>query len=193
MKPFDDRLTKAVVGIAGVGGLGSTVAVALARTGIGRLILVDFDRIEESNLNRQHYFVDQIGLPKAPAMAENLQRINPRVQVDAHVQRLDPEGICDLFADAQVIVECFDKADQKQMIVETVLSRMSQPIVSGSGLAGYGESNRIRTERLNSRWIMVGDRENDVNLGLPLTAGRVWIAAAHQANAIVSLLVDEVL
>ncbi|MFC1761947.1 ThiF family adenylyltransferase, partial [Planctomycetota bacterium] len=126
-------------------------------------------------------------------MAVNLRRINPTVQVDAHVLRLDPDGICELFAETHVVAECFDKADQKQMIVETVLSRMTQPIVSGSGLAGYGDSNTIRTERLNPRWVMVGDRENDVNLGLPLTAGRVWIAAAHQANAIVSLLVDEVL
>jgi sulfur carrier protein ThiS adenylyltransferase len=193
MEPFDGRLAQAVVGIAGVGGLGSTVAAALARTGIGRLILVDFDRVEESNLNRQHYLVDQIGQPKATAMAENLRRINPAVRVDAHVCRLDSGSICELFAETQVVAECFDRADQKRMIVETVLGRMTQPVVSASGLAGYGDSNRIGTERLNPRWIMVGDRESDVNTGLPLTAGRVWIAAAHQANAIVALLVDEIL
>lgn len=193
MEPFDERLTQAVVGIAGVGGLGSTVAAALARTGIGRLILVDFDKVEESNLNRQHYFIEQVGQPKARAMAENLRCINPAIQVDAFVQRLDSNGICERFAGTHVVAECFDRADQKRMIVETVLARMTQPIVSASGLAGYGASNRIGSERLNSRWIMVGDRESDVNQGLPLTAGRVWIAAAHQANAIVALLVDEVL
>jgi sulfur carrier protein ThiS adenylyltransferase len=193
LHPFDERLKGAVVGIAGVGGLGSTVAAALARTGIGRLILVDFDTVEESNLNRQQYFMDQIGQPKAAAMAENLRRINPAVQVDAHTCRLDADGVCERFAPTHVVAECFDRADQKRMLVETVLGRMSQPVVTGSGLAGYGQSNRIRTEILNPRWVMVGDRESDVSLGLPLTAGRVWIAAAHQANAIVTLLVDEVL
>ncbi len=193
MEPFDTRLKQAVVAIAGVGGLGSTVAAALARASVGRLILVDFDRVEPSNLNRQHYTRDQIGQPKALAMQTNLQRINPEVQVDAVVEKLVPDRIVELFGEAQVVAECFDRADQKQMLVETVLTRMSPPIVAASGLAGYGQSNTIQTKRLSPRLMLVGDGTNDVDSGLPLCAGRVWIAAAHQANAIIELLIDEIL
>ncbi len=194
MEPFDQRLKRAVVGIAGVGGLGSTVATALARTGIGCLILADFDNVEESNLNRQHYFIDQIGQPKVRAMAENLRRINPRVEVRTHQCCLDPAGIKALFAKAQVVAECFDKADQKQMLVETILAELPQvTVVAASGLAGYGKSNAIRTRRISQRLVIVGDHTSAVGKGLPLTAGRVWIAAAHQANAIVELLVEEIL
>lgn len=193
MEPFDTRLKQAVVAIAGVGGLGSMVAAALARTSVGRLILVDFDRVEPSNLNRQHYTQDQIGQPKALAMQVNLQRINPEVQVEAVVEKLVPDRIVELFAGAQVVAECFDRADQKQMLVETVLTRMTPPVVAASGLAGYGQSNAIQTHRLSQRLILVGDEINDVDSGLPVCAGRVWIAAAHQANAIIELLVDEIL
>ncbi len=193
MEPFDARLKNAVVAIAGVGGLGSTVAAALARTSVGKLILVDFDIVDPSNLNRQHYTQDQIGRPKPSAMKANLHRINPEVQVEAVSEQLVPDRIVELFSEAHVIAECFDRADQKQMITETVLSRMTQPVVAVSGLAGYGHSNEIQTRRLSQRLVLVGDGTNDVNRGLPLTAGRVWIAAAHQANAIVELLVDEIL
>ena len=182
-----------MVAIAGLGGLGSMVAVALVRTGVGRLIIADFDGVEEANLNRQHYFLDQVGKSKVEATIENLRRIDPEVVIESHLRRLDRQSIPLVFAEAHVIAECFDKADQKQMIVETVLSQMRQPIVSVSGLAGCGDSNAIRTRRVSKRFVLVGDCASDVEAGLPLTAGRVWIAAAHQANAIVELLVDEIL
>jgi sulfur carrier protein ThiS adenylyltransferase len=191
MKPFDARLRKAVVGIAGLGGLGSTVA--LVRTGVGRLLIADFDRVEQGNLNRQHYFFDQVGRPKVEALMENLRRIDAEVVMEPYDRRLDSQTIPEVFAEAHVIAECFDKADQKQMIVETVLSKMRQTIVSVSGLAGYGDSNAIHTQRISRRLILIGDGRTGVESGLPLTAGRVWIAAAHQANAIVELLLDEVL
>jgi sulfur carrier protein ThiS adenylyltransferase len=193
MKPFDARLRRAVVGIAGLGGLGSMVAVALVRTGVGRLLIADFDRVEQGNLNRQHYFFDQVGRPKVEALMENLRRIDAEVVIEPHDRRLDSQTIPEVFAEAHVIAECFDRADQKQMIVETVLSKMRQPIVSVSGLAGYGDSNAISTRRISQRLILIGDGRRGVESGLPLTAGRVWIAAAHQANAIVELLLDEVL
>jgi sulfur carrier protein ThiS adenylyltransferase len=193
MRPFDQRLSHAVVGIAGLGGLGSTVAVALARTGVGRLVIADFDRVDEGNLNRQHYFVDQVGQSKVEALTLNLARIDPGIRIDSRIARLQAQDIPEVFGDTHVVAECFDKADQKQMIVETVLSRMRQPIVSVSGLAGYGQSNAIRTRRISKRLILVGDDTSDAGLGLPLTAGRVWIAAAHQANAIVELLLNEIL
>ena len=193
MKPFDTRLRDAVVGIAGLGELGSTVAAALARTGVGRLIVADFDKVEEGNLNRQHYFLDQVGRLKVEALIENLRRIDPEVRVEPHAQRLDRQTLPGVFGAAHVIAECFDRADQKQMIVETVLSQMRQPIVAVSGLAGFGDSNAIRTRRISERLIVIGDGRSSIESGLPLCAGRVWIAAAHQANAIIEVLLNEVL
>lgn len=166
------------------------VAAALARTCVGHLILCDFDQVEETNLNRQNYFLDQVGMNKVDASVLNLQRINPDITLEPCHGKLTSKDIPKVFKDAHVIAECFDKADQKQMIVETVLSDMTVPIVTGSGLAGYGQSNLIRTQVMSDRLTMVGDQTHDVNLGLPLTAGRVWIAAAHQANAIVEYLIN---
>jgi sulfur carrier protein ThiS adenylyltransferase len=186
-----EKLSKAVVGIAGLGGLGSNVAVALARTNIGKLIIADFDKVDQSNLNRQQYFTDQIGMSKVEALTVNLKRINPDVEIQGHRVRLNSENVAELFADCDVIAECFDKADAKQMIVETVLRKMPKVfIAAASGLAGYGRSNQIKTRRVNSRLVMVGDFESGIDKINILTAGRVAIAANHQANAIVEYLVD---
>ncbi len=190
---MDEKLSVAVVGVAGLGGLGSTVAVALARAGVGRLIIADFDKVEESNLNRQQYFVDQLGRSKVEAMIENLRRINPKVKVEGHQKKLAADDIVEIFSDVDVIAECFDRAEAKQMIVEAVLSKMEdKPVVSVSGLAGYGDSNSIRTRRISERFILVGDNENGIDSGLPLCSARVGIAACHQANAIIELIVDGV-
>jgi len=190
MKPFNEKLTRAVVGIAGLGGLGSMVATALARTCVGHLILCDFDQVEETNLNRQNYFLDQVGMNKVEASLVNLRRINPHITLEAHHGKLSPKDVPKVFKDAHVIAECFDKVDQKQWMAETVLSELTVPLVTGSGLAGIGRSNLIKTQVMSKRLIMVGDQVSDINLGLPLTAGRVWIVAAHQANAIVELLLE---
>ena len=191
---YKERLKKAVVGIAGLGGLGSTVAHALARTNIGRLIIADFDVIEQDNLNRQQYFTDQLSRAKVDATLENLKRINPDIKIQPYKIKLTPENIPEIFADANVIVECFDRADQKQMIVETVLNKMQNTVViAASGLAGFGNSNTILTKRLSKRLILVGDNQSDVELVGQLTAGRVWIAAAHQANAVVEVLINEII
>ncbi len=191
MGVFDDKLKRAVVGIAGLGGLGSNVAVALARTGIGRLIIADFDKVEPSNLNRQHYFVDQIGRSKVECTKENLRRIAPDLQIEGHEVKLTAANVPQIFAEAHIVAECFDKADQKRMIVETVLARMKQVVVSASGLAGYGHSNAIQTRRVSERFVLVGDGSSGTDSCPILTAGRVGITAGHQANAIVELIADE--
>jgi sulfur carrier protein ThiS adenylyltransferase len=189
--PIFYELHSAVVGIAGLGGLGSNVAEALVRMKVGKLILVDFDRVEEGNLNRQKYFYDQIGQWKVDATIENLRRIWPQAQLEGHKVRLTPQTVQSLFASADVIAECFDRADQKQMIVETVLSKMpDKVIVSVSGLAGWGASNEIQTQHISSRFILVGDGVSGTGPGIPLTAARVGVAAYHQANAIVEALMD---
>lgn len=185
------ELKKSVVGIAGLGGLGSHVAAALTRLKTGKLILVDFDQVDASNINRQNYFHDQIGRFKVDATAENLRRIWPDVNLECHKVRLTPETIVRLFAEVDVIAECFDRADQKQMIVETVLSKMpDKVIVSVSGLAGWGSSNEIVTRQIHNRLILVGDGISGTGPGVPLTASRVGVAAYHQANAIVEVLMD---
>jgi sulfur carrier protein ThiS adenylyltransferase len=186
------RLKAATVGIAGVGGLGSAVAVALARVGVGRLVVSDFDVVEPSNLNRQQYFIDQIGLPKVAALAANLQRINPYVNVEPHPTRLDPANIPAVFAACAIVVEAFDRADMKAMLVDTVLTQMPEvTVVAASGLAGYGPNNAITTRKVSSRLYLCGDGTSAAQPGNGLMAPRVGIAAGHQANQVVRLILGE--
>lgn len=192
MPPIFYEMKNAVVGIAGLGGLGSNVAVALTRLGAGKLIIADFDVVEQGNLTRQHYFIDQIGRAKVDATVQNISRINPNTEVETHRVRLTPQNITQIFAGADVVAECFDLADQKQMLVETVLTRMRRVvIVSVSGLAGYGNSNAIKTRRISKRLILVGDGTSVAKPGTRLTASRVGIAAYHQANAIAEVIINE--
>lgn len=184
-------MKKATVGIAGLGGLGSAVAIALARIGIGTLILVDYDIVDPSNLNRQHYFIDQIGRAKTEAMTEILANINPYVKVITHNVKLSRVNIPRLFKMADVIVECFDRAEEKAMILGIAVELLPDTyIVGASGLAGYGDSNSIKTWRMGERIFLVGDLVKAAEPGRGLMAPRVGIAAHHQANIVVSLLVD---
>ena len=193
MVSIAEKLGRAVVGIAGLGGLGSNVAIALARAGAGKLIIADFDKVEQSNLNRQQFFVDQIGKSKVDCSIENLRRINPQVKVEGHKVTLNADNIPRIFAEVDCIAECFDTAAGKQMIVETVLTKMNPvKIVTVSGLAGYGKSNEIQTRRVGPRLVLVGDGQSGIDTCKLLTAARVGIAAMHQANAILELLIDEI-
>lgn len=184
-----ERVRQGVVGIAGLGGLGSTVAVALARTGVGKLVLADFDVVEPSNLNRQQYSVAQIGMYKAEALREVLRQANPYVEVTANVVRLDESNLLQVFAGVHVLVEAFDTAAAKTMLVKTFRKlRPEVPLITASGLAGYGPANRIRTRRVLANLYLVGDEETAARPGMGLMAPRVGIAAAHQANAVLRLL-----
>lgn len=177
------------LGIAGVGGLGSAIAIALARTGIGHLIIADFDIVEPSNLNRQQFFIDQIGLPKVYALRDTLARINPHVRVTACHLRLTPANIAEVFGHAQVLVEAFDQAQQKVMLIETFAARFpDRPIVSGSGMAGYGPANTILTQQVANNLYLCGDGKTAAAAGTGLMAPRVGVAAHHQANAVLRLL-----
>ena len=191
MTDFQTKMQNAVIGIAGLGGLGSNVAVALARFGPAGLIIADFDRVEAGNLNRQQYYPDQVGSCKTDAMTANLKRIAPALKVEADNVKLTAENIPRIFAKADIIAECFDRPQEKQMLVETVISKMTQPIVSASGIAGYGRSNEITTKRLSSRLILVGDDVSGAGDGAILTSTRVGLAAYHQANAIVEVIIDK--
>ena len=169
-----ERMKSAVVGVAGLGGLGSAVAISLARMGIGTLILVDFDVVEPSNLNRQHYFTEHIGMLKTEAMAQILSLINPYICVHTHTLLLAPHNIPDLFKPADIIVECFDGADAKAMIIESVTDALPDAnIIGASGLAGYGDSDGIQTRRLGEKVFIVGDLVRAARPGRGLMAPRV--------------------
>lgn len=186
------KIKSATVGIAGLGGLGSAIAIALARIGIGKLILADFDVVEPSNLNRQQFFVDQIGKMKVAALIENLARINPYVDTEGHEVTLTPENVPTIFGNVDVMVEAFDVAENKAMLVESFRSaRSDTPLVVATGLAGYEPGNTIRTRRIGKNFIIVGDNETAAQPGTGLMAPRVGIAAHHQANAVLRLLLGE--
>ncbi|MCD4725344.1 MAG: sulfur carrier protein ThiS adenylyltransferase ThiF [Bacteroidales bacterium] len=183
-----ERLADKVVGIAGCGGLGSNCAVALARTGIGKLILVDDDKLEATNLNRQYFFADQIGEYKSLALRDNIHRIDDTILVETHVIRLDPGLVTKLFADCDVIIEAFDQDNEKQMIIETVLGDMpDKSIISGQGLAGYGKNDMIGTMH-SGRLYIVGDHQSEVSPTHPPLAPRVGIVANMQANLVLEIL-----
>ena len=176
------------VGIAGCGGLGSNCAVALARTGIGKMVLADFDVVRKSNLNRQHYYTDQIGQKKVFALEDNIYFINPSVTIEAHNIKINSHNIETLFNDCHLIIEAFDGAEMKQMIIETVLEKFpDKPIISGMGMAGFGNSNSIRMEQHGNLYIC-GDMETEISDKLPPLAPRVGIVAMMQANQAVEIL-----
>ena len=188
MANYKDILKTKCIGIAGCGGLGSNCAVALARVGVGKLIIADFDVIDESNLNRQYFFFDQIGQKKAYALRENINRINPTVIVEAHDIKLKSSDIRELYKDCDIIVEAFDLAEMKQMIIETVLAEMpGKSIVSGVGLAGWGDSNSLKVQQIGNLYIC-GDSTKEVSESMPPLAPRVGIVANMEANVVLEIL-----
>ncbi len=186
-----DILKKAVVGIAGLGGLGSNAAVSLARAGIGRLILVDFDKVEFSNLNRQYYCLTDIGELKTTALSSKITEINPCVKLELYAEVITPDNCMDFFGNADVVVEAVDDPDTKRVIIETVLTGNTEiPVVAASGIGGYGKNRQI-TERKIGRLTLIGDGESEIADGVPLLSPRVTAVAAMQANAVLELLLNK--
>lgn len=186
------RLHKACVGIAGAGGLGTVVAENLARAGIGKLIIADFDSVEPSNLNRQRYTVSQVGMPKAEALAANLLTYNPWLAVAPVRERVTSKNCGRIFAGCGIVAECFDRAENKAELVYGL--RMSLPdciIVTASGLAGIGSGNAIKARMITEKLFIIGDTVSCADEGLGLVASRVGIAASMQAHIIIRLLSGE--
>lgn len=176
------------VGIAGAGGLGSNCAIALARIGIGELVIADYDTVEESNLNRQYYFTDQVGMKKVTALKENIGKVNPPVHVIAHDLTLSKENLAGIFAECDVIVEAVDQAESKEMIIETIQSQLPEiPLVIGLGVAGWGDNNSIKSRQIGNLYIC-GDEKSETSASLPPLAPRVGIVASMQANQVVEIL-----
>jgi sulfur carrier protein ThiS adenylyltransferase len=181
-------LSTKCVGIAGAGGLGSNVAAALVRTGIHQLVIADFDVVSASNLNRQFYFRDQIGVKKVFALRDNLFKINDKAIIKTHDCRVSKDNIIKLFSDCQIIVEAFDRAEMKEMLIEELLDKLPDiPIISGVGLAGWGYSNDIRVRNYGKLFIC-GDMEREVAANMPPLAPRVTMVAAMQANVVLEIL-----
>lgn len=174
------------VGIAGAGGLGSNCAMHLVRSGVKHLTIVDFDVVNESNLNRQFFFRDQIGQKKVEAIKANLLRIEPDADIRAVDMRLDASSAREVFADCGIVVEAFDAVDAKVMLVSAFASS-GKKLVTASGLAGWGRSNAMRVRKMG-RIVAIGDGETSVGDGAAPVSPRVGIAAAMEANAVVSLL-----
>ena len=187
------QLHASTVAICGLGGLGSSIAVSLARAGVGTLILIDFDRVDITNLNRQQYRACQLGMEKAKALAENLRQINPYIRLIPHSVKVTAENLPALAGRAQVVCEAFDQAEEKSMLTEAVLTGLpGATLVAASGMAGLGDPNEIRTRRISSRFYLCGDGHSDVDAMGSLFAPRVMLCAAHQATTVLRILTEQI-
>jgi sulfur carrier protein ThiS adenylyltransferase len=180
------------VGIAGAGGLGSNCAVALARSGVGTIVIADFDIVEASNLSRQYYFTDQVGLSKTDAIEENIRRVNPSTKVEAHKLKLTPENIPLIFKGCDVMIEAFDLASQKEMLITTILESLPGiPLIIGSGMAGWGKTELLKCKKADDLLYVCGDEISEVSDDLPCLAPRVGIVSNMQANMVLELLMQK--
>lgn len=187
-----EKVKKAKVAIAGLGGLGSNIAIMLARIGVGELKLIDFDVVEPSNLNRQQYFIQHLGMKKTEAMASILKEVNPFIHVTIVDTYVTSEQIEALFADVDIVVEAFDGAENKAMLVNEVLSKLPEHyIVAASGLAGYFSNNTIQTKKITNRFYLIGDDVSAAEPGSGLMAPRAALAASHQANMVLRIIMGE--
>ncbi|MCI9487261.1 MAG: thiamine biosynthesis protein ThiF [Lachnospiraceae bacterium] len=191
-KELTEAFSQAAVAVCGLGGLGSHIAAALARAGIGKLILVDHDRVDVGNLHRQQYGASQVGRFKTEALAENLKEMAPYVELEIHTVRVGEENGVALLDGADVICEAFDDARCKAMLANLVLERLPEKyLVAASGMAGFGSPNGIRTRRVAERFYLCGDGTSEVADGVGLAAPRVMACAAHQAMTVLRILAGE--
>ncbi len=189
---LQNKISAARVAVCGLGGLGSNIAIALARAGVGHLHLIDFDRVDLTNLNRQQYAVGQLGQYKTDALRETLSLVSPYCDVTCDTIQVTEENLPDLLKTEDYICEAFDRAEAKAMLVSGVLEHFPEKyLVAGSGLAGLGSANTIQTRRVSQRFYLCGDGTSDSSVGLGLVASRVLVCAAHEANMILRLIAGE--
>ena len=191
-KELQQAFSSATVAICGLGGLGSNIAILLARAGIGKLILCDFDRVDITNLHRQQYKASQIGMYKTDALAENLREINPYIELETHTERIAEENAVTLLQGVDIICEAFDNAEAKAMLTDIVLSELPDKyLVAASGMAGMGVTNSIKTRRITSRFYLCGDETSEVSENIGLVAPRVALCAAHQAHTVLRIIAKQ--
>ena len=186
------RFSSATVAVCGLGGLGSNIAVALVRAGIGKLLLIDFDRVDLTNLHRQQYKTDQIGRYKTDALAENLSEIAPYTEIRAVTEKIKEGNIVNLLKDADIVCEALDNAESKAMLANGVLEHLPRCfLVAASGMAGMDTPNTIRTRKIMKRFYLCGDEVSEVEASIGLVAPRVMLCAAHQAHTVLRILAGE--
>lgn len=191
-KSLYEKLAASKVAIAGLGGLGSNIAVMLARTGVGHLHLVDYDIVDISNLNRQVYDIRHLGLRKTVALSDRLRELNPYINITTEDICVNEDNAADIFGSFGIVCEAFDKADEKAMLINTILTKCDSTIVvSGNGMAGYGNANAIITRKAGRRLYMCGDQTTDIGQGIGLMSPRVSICAGHQADKAIELLLNQ--
>ena len=184
-KETTDKMKSSTIGVAGLGGLGSNISMLLARSGVGKLVIADFDTVELSNIHRQNYPLDSIGMKKTAATAKEIERINPWCKVEQHDLKITKDNVS-IFSGCDVVCEAFDNAEQKIMLIES-LSQMNKKIVSGNGMAGIQSANSIVTKKIGNDIYICGDGITDVK-GNSLMPSRVTVCAAHQANAAIRII-----
>ena len=186
------RFSSVTVAVCGLGGLGANIAVALARAGIGKLVLIDFDRVDVTNLHRQQYKANQVGRYKTDALAENLLEIAPYAEIETVTERITEENFINILKDVDVVCEAFDRAESKAMLVNCVLEQLPECyLVAASGMAGISTPNSIKTRKIMKRFYLCGDEVSDVEDSIGLVATRVMLCAAHQAHTVLRILAGE--
>lgn len=189
---LQNNISGATVAICGLGGLGSNIAISLARAGIGKLILIDFDKVDITNLHRQQYKACQLGKYKTDALKENLLEIAPYLHIETHTARITETNITEFLKDADIICEAFDVAETKAMLVNEALEKMpNKYLVAASGMAGLGDANLIKTRKITSRFYLCGDEVSDINDEIGLVSSRVMLCAAHQAHTVLQILTQK--
>ena len=189
---LQERFSAATVAICGLGGLCSNIAVSLTRAGVGKLILIDFDKVDISNLHRQQYKANQLGKFKTEALTENLLEINPYIKLETVRTRLDEENCIEPLSDAHIVCEAFDDPEAKAMLTDAVLENLPDCfLVAASGMAGMGSPNAIRTRKVTKRFYLCGDETSEVSDTNSLFAPRVMLCAAHQAQTALRILAGE--
>lgn len=192
-KSLTEKFSRGVVAVCGLGGLGSNIAISLARSGIGKLILVDFDRVDMGNLNRQQYKVLQLGMEKPTALSENLREIAPYVEIEAHCTKLDEDNFSSILSSAQVICEAFDVPEDKSKLANFVLENLRDKVlISSSGMAGIDSANKIKTRKIAENFYICGDGVSDVDIHGTLFAPRVMLCAAHQSHLALQVIAGQV-
>ena len=189
---FQKKISSTTVAVCGLGGLGSNIAISLARAGIGKLILIDFDKVDITNLHRQQYKASQVGMYKTEALRENLTEINPYLETEIQTVCVTEKNAKELLKDCDIICEAFDNAECKAMLTNLVLEEMPEKyIVAASGMAGMGSANSIHTRKVTKRFYLCGDEISDASDGIGLVSSRVMLCAAHQAHMVLRLIANE--
>ena len=188
-KIFQKKVSSASVAVCGIGGLGSNIAISLARAGVKNIHIIDFDKVDISNLNRQQYFLEQLGMYKTDALKETLSHIAPYCEITADCVKLNEINIPELLKHEDIICEAFDNAETKAMFVNCVLENMPDKyLVSGSGMAGIDSANVIQTRKITEKFYLCGDEYSDIADGMGLFSSRVMVCAGHQAHTILRII-----